>query len=352
MSRFDPLHELRPENVRKLLARSSKSCLLSVRDVLARLRGHPCLLPVFNVGCRHVLPGILRAAAELDALVGIAASPDEAGVDGGTTGQTPRELANGLLEFSERNDFVHPIVLHADAVPVSDTTPAEIDAARKNLDAMLHAGFTSFGIHVSPRPIAETTRWCAELARPLQDAGLGLEVALHPEEASVAAAPAEAALELVRGLAAAKAPPDLVAFQEPGPGGARRDAAREVADALAPFSIGLARSLAEGTDPRRASSWAGEGVRKLGVPGLWRRLLLENLPPPLLQTMRERAGGGDGACVLRAMKTLKRELDNIPEKFKRAIEQRAFEEALALLRAIDAAGSAQVLLERFLRGGK
>ena len=70
------------------------------------------------------------------------------------------------------------------------------------------------------------------------------------------------------------------------------------------------------------------------------------MPPPLLQSMRERAG--DEAALLQTMKLFKREIDNLPEKFKRAIEARAYEESLAILRAVDAEGTAQVVLDGFL----
>ncbi|MBI5366557.1 MAG: class II fructose-bisphosphate aldolase, partial [Planctomycetes bacterium] len=254
MSRFERLLERRPENVRRLLARASRTCLVSPRELYPALAPRGFVLPCFAVGCRHALPGLLRAAAEVDAVIGIQAPPAECAVSGGLTGQTPKELANGLLEAAERLRFEPPLALHAEGVPVGAATPGEIEAARRSIEAFIHAGFTSFRIDAAGRSTEENATWTGDLARPCAEAGLALEATLaggagaDPTGAAVTAA----ARALSSGLAAWQSRPQTIWFEEPPAGPAAGGpaagapgwpATRALVAALDASGIGVARPL-------------------------------------------------------------------------------------------------------------
>ena len=167
-----------PDSIRKKLGNSSKVCLLNGADVFLSLKDDPAIVMACNPRIHHVIPGIMRAAEELDAIVVFELTKTEGGLDGGYTGQTPALFASTVIEYAERFNFTRPFVIHADHLTVHDATPREFAEAERLLEAQLTAGFTSFAIDASFNQLEENIDIVRRLAALIREEGFGLEVEL------------------------------------------------------------------------------------------------------------------------------------------------------------------------------
>ena len=90
-----------PEPVKKLIGTGSKVCIINGSSVYGLLPETPFIIMGCNTRIRHVIPGIMRAAEELDAIVAFELTATEGGLDGGYTGQTPDQFVKSLVEYAE-----------------------------------------------------------------------------------------------------------------------------------------------------------------------------------------------------------------------------------------------------------
>lgn len=74
--------DLRPQIVREKLGSKSKVCLLSSRDIFSVIRDVPVVIMACNIRIKHIIPGIMKAAKELDAVVAFELAKTEGGLDG------------------------------------------------------------------------------------------------------------------------------------------------------------------------------------------------------------------------------------------------------------------------------
>ena len=81
--------ELRPKNATDKMGTDNSICLLNLKDILKVLKDKPIILMACNIRIKHVIPGIMRAAEELDAVLGFEVARSECNLTGGYTGQTP-----------------------------------------------------------------------------------------------------------------------------------------------------------------------------------------------------------------------------------------------------------------------
>ena len=79
----------RPEGTVKKLGKDDKLLLLSARSIFDVLRDKKVIIMACNIRIKHAVPGIMRAAEELDAIVGYELARTEGDLKGGYTGQTP-----------------------------------------------------------------------------------------------------------------------------------------------------------------------------------------------------------------------------------------------------------------------
>src|SRR5512138_27627 len=136
-------------NISRRLGSASKVCVLSGRDIFATLGKEKSIVMACNPRIAHVIPGIMRAAEELDALVIFELTATEGGLDGGYTGQTPEIFVQTLLEQAERHSFTKPFAIHADHITVKDSSETLLIDALRLIEAQRAAGFTSFALDAS-----------------------------------------------------------------------------------------------------------------------------------------------------------------------------------------------------------
>jgi fructose-bisphosphate aldolase class II len=85
-----------PEKIRHILGNQSTVCLLSGKDVFKSLQDEKMIVMGCNTRIKHAIPGIMKAAEELDAVVAFELTKSEGGIDGGYTGQTRNFLRNNI----------------------------------------------------------------------------------------------------------------------------------------------------------------------------------------------------------------------------------------------------------------
>lgn len=96
----------------------------------------------------EVVAGILQAAKDTENIVILELALSEMDRSGGYTGLTPAAFAARARKAAEMAGW-YGYVLHADHVTIKKGTEEEMEKIRKELDARIDAGFTSFAIDSS-----------------------------------------------------------------------------------------------------------------------------------------------------------------------------------------------------------
>jgi fructose-bisphosphate aldolase class II len=347
-----------PDKIRKKLGSASKVCLLNGADVFSLLRDDAAIVMGCNPRIHHVIPGIMRAAEELDAVVAFELTKTEGGLDGGYTGQTPELFASTVIDYAERFNFSRPFIIHADHLTVHDATPREFAEAERLLEAQLSAGFTSFSIDASFNPLDENIDIVRRLALLIRDEGYGLEVELGEPKAGEKNAPltsVEETAAFLTGLAERDVRPLLLAINN----GSKRgnylegesvnielELTGEIFRMAREFGVaGLVQHGITGTPLRIVGKLAEYGIRKGNIGTLWQNVAHAGLPPELMDEMRQWART-NRRDIKHATGVFKEEIDAIPDENIAMIIDMAYREAKEFLTAFRATGSATRLIER------
>jgi len=96
----------------------------------------------------EVIEGVLQAAKDSENVVILELALSEMNLKGGYTGLTPKAFAERVRKAAERVGW-YGYVLHADHVTIKKGTDEEIENVKRELDARVEAGFTSFAIDAS-----------------------------------------------------------------------------------------------------------------------------------------------------------------------------------------------------------
>jgi fructose-bisphosphate aldolase class II len=230
-----------PPNAAAKVPMENPACPLNGRDVFRALSPHKVIVMACNIRIPSVIPGIMRAADELGAVVAFELAKTEGNVDGGYTGMNPGIFVDTIFSHAGNVGFSVPFLIHGDHITVKNTSPKEIEDARALIAAELSAGYTSFAIDASFNPIPDNARITALLSGPILERKLGLEV----EVGEIKSAGSESALSTVE--------------EAVTPGEAR---CRGLPPIFA-VSNGSARRLRGG---RSSSTWSGRG-RSAAVRG-------------------------------------------------------------------------------------
>ena len=129
--------ELRPPNALAKLGDDSKVCLLNGKDVARVLRDDAVIIMACNARIKQVIPGIMRAAEDLDATLCFELALTEGGLDGGYTGMDPRTYWETVVGYAEEIGFTRPFFIHRDHTTVKDTSLESVESARRLLRVSL-----------------------------------------------------------------------------------------------------------------------------------------------------------------------------------------------------------------------
>jgi fructose-bisphosphate aldolase class II len=97
---------------------------------------------------KQVLEGILQAAKDTDNVVIMELALSEMDLNGGYCGVTPASFAQRVREAAEKVGWFG-YVLHADHLTVKKGTDEEIENVKKEIDARVEAGFSSYAVDSS-----------------------------------------------------------------------------------------------------------------------------------------------------------------------------------------------------------
>jgi len=359
---IDRILAMRPENAKKRLG-SSKALLLNSKHIIGAIRDEPMIVMACNTRIKHVIPGIMRAAEELDAVVGFELAKSEGNVDGGYTGMDPHTYVETVVGYAEAMGFSKPFFIHGDHITVKDTSEKQIEEARRLIAAELDAGYTSFAIDASFNEIPDNIKITCELAKPIIEAGIGLEgevgeikTASSSGEGSITTV--DEALEYVTGVVECGVKLDLLAINNGSVHGnylegypVHIDLVRtgEVYEAVKEFGPVIAQHGITGTPLEIIGRFADYGIRKGNVGTHWQNVAHKHLPPELFGEMKRWAEENQ-KDIKHATKVFKSEIDSIPEQYRKAIEDEAYATAKEFLTAFRAVGSATLVMEKMGEG--
>jgi fructose-bisphosphate aldolase class II len=351
----DKLAEMVPPGIRKMLGKDSGLLLLNSRDVFSALRDEQLIIMACNARIKHVIPGIMQAAEELDAVVAFELTRTEGGLDGGYTGQTPELFSQAIIDYGERLKFSKPFFIHGDHIKVKDASSGEMEEARKLIDAQIAAGFTSFTIDASFNSLKNNIAIVQSLAERISAEGYGLEAELRGVVSADNETPLTAVSEVegfLEGLAKSGSTPLLLSIDNGSKSGNYLEGqkvhidlerTREIFDRARGFGVaGLVQNGITGTPVQIVGKLADYGIRKGNIGTLWQNIAHAGLPFELMDTMRKWAKK-NRSDIKFATKLFKNEIDSIPEEDARQIQAMAYREAKELLTAFRAKGSASRL---------
>ncbi len=352
-----------PERVRKILGADSTTCLLGGKDVFTALKDEKLIIMGCNPRIKHAVPGIMKAAEELDAVVAFELTRSEGGLDGGYTGQTPALFCNMIFEYAERFNFTKPFLIHGDHITVQDNGVEEITAASDLLRAQVEAGYTSFALDASFNPLPENIEIVASLAKHVSQPEYGLELELGDSPPDAAAPPLTTAAEseeFLEGITRRGIRPQLLSINNGSKRGnylegevVRIDLVRtrQIYDIVLSYGLsGLVQHGITGTPLHLVGKLADYGIRKGNIGTLWQNVAHAGLPLELMDAMRLWARENKKDIKF-ATRVFKSEIDAIPEKNVKLIHEMAYREAREFLTAFYAKGSATKLARALRKTG-
>ncbi len=344
-----------PAQVRNLLGSGSTLCLLNGTDVFSSFRNETLIIMACNARIGHVIPGIMQAAEELDAVIAFELTKTEGGLDGGYTGMTPSLFFETLVSNAERINFSKPFILHADHITIKDSSTPERLEAQRLIEAQLAAGFTSFAIDASFNDLHTNIQVIEQVAGPILSAGYSLEVELgevKPVGTDSDLTTVEETQEFLSTLTNRGIQPQLLAINNGSKTGnyiegqivnidlERTRRIHEVA--LSHGLSGLVQHGITGTPLRIVGKLADFGIRKGNIGTLWQNVVHAGLPLDLMDAMRRWAR--ENRCDIKyATRVFKADIDAIPEENVKQIQEMAYRETKEFITAFGAKGSATKL---------
>jgi fructose-bisphosphate aldolase class II len=351
------VYSLIPDRIRIKLGSKSKVCLVNGNELFRRMRGERFMIMACNTRIKHAIPGIMKAAQELDALVAFELAMSEGHVDGGYTGMSPQVYFNTVVDYAERTGFTKPFIIHGDHITIKDASDKAIDKGRTLIDAELEAGYTSFAIDASFNHIPDNIRITTQLAKKIVDAGLGLEVEVG-EIKSVGSqgeiTTVAEAQEFIDTLTSRGIRPNLLAINNGSKHGnylpgeevhIDLERTKDVHTAISKHGVDIAQHGITGTPLHLMHKFVDCGIKKGNVGTLWQNIAHEHLPKDLMDRMAKWAKD-NGKNIKEATKPFKQEIDSIPDSYRLAIEDHAYREAKEFFDAFQAVGSASKLASK------
>jgi fructose-bisphosphate aldolase class II len=353
---FEIFRQHIPDRVKNLLGSDSRVRIINGSAAFRGVRA-PYIIMACNPRIKHVIPGIMRAAEELDALIAFELSATEGGLDGGYTGQTPERFSETVIGYAEAAKFSKPFIIHADHITVKNPSEEELIAAEVLIEAQLKAGYSSFAVDASFNPMTENIHITARLLKKLQDMNAGLEVELGevtPVGRESSLTTVEEVEEFLGALASRGISPHLLAIDNGSKSGNYLDGqlinidlqrTGEIFAAAGRFGLsGLVQHGITGTPLRIVGKLAEYGIRKGNIGTLWQNVAHAGLPPDMRDWARLEKRDIKYATAVFADR-----INSITASDKKLIADLAYREAKEFITAFHAKGSVSKLAEALQR---
>ena len=365
--------EARPENVKKLYPNSIVP-LFNGKALIEAARKNNAMIMACNIRCRLPVEGIVLASMACKAPVMYEIAKSELSY----TEFTPATFVQFIISENERlGNTEVPFAIHADHITVKK--PEEVDAVRTLIADEIAAGFTSFAIDASHMENEKNLQAPIELAKPIMQLGLNLEVELGEIGAKSGTSegftqPDEAEW-FIRELDKNGVHPYLLAINNgsihgtyfgSAQEGIQLDLTRQIWQAIQPWSVDIAQHGITGTSLEKISTFIQYGIRKGNVGTLWQNIsfgLAMNQNGNAITTEKREyikrpyrgvtdelwqemcdwavATGNTGGEIKKANKAFAAKMNALPVAAKRRITDHAYEEAVRLFEATRSIGLAE-----------
>lgn len=339
--------------IKKLGSRSNIN-LISSKEMFSKIKDFPVIIMACNIRIKHVVPGIMKASEELNSIMGFELAKSEGDLSGGYTGQTPEDFVNMILDYADKYKYSMPFFIHADHITVKDTSEKSVEGAKKLIDAQIKAGFTSFAIDASFNEIPDNIKITTYLSKPIIENGFGLETEVGEvkstgQEAEITTV--EEAVEYIDGLLNNNVFPQLLAINNGSKHGNYKpgeevhiDLKRtlDIYNAIKKHNVCIAQHGITGTPLNIIGQFADCGIRKGNVGTEWQNIAHRNLPPDLMDKMKNWAEN-NGKDIKFATKEFKNEIDSIPSEYSQKIMDEAYLKAKEFIIAFRSKDSANLL---------
>ncbi len=353
------LRDLMPANARKKLGSASKLNVLSSHDVFRVLKEDKVIIMACNTRIKHVIPGIMRAAQALDAVVCYELAKSESDLKGGYTGMTPVQYAETVFGYAEAVKLDKPFFIHGDHVTTKSPDAAVVGASRDLVKAQLEAGYTSVAIDASFNETHDNIKISSELGRMVLDAGAGLEAEVGEIKSTKEGGEittVDEAVEFVEGMEKAGVHMDLLATNNGSKHGNYKPGEEvhielgrtgDIYNAIKKWGVCIAQHGITGTPLDLVGQFADYGIRKGNVGTNWQNIAHDGLPGDLMSRMREWAKK-ENKDIKFATKQFLSDIDAISSADAKKIEDMAYKSAVEFITAFRAKGTASLVEKRLL----
>ena len=353
------LLDLRPDHIKEKVGSKSKVCLLSSKLIFNALKDQVCIVMACNTRIKHVIPGIMRAAKELEAVVAYELAKSECNLQGGYTGMTPADFFEAVADYAERLNYTDPFFIHGDHLTVKTNREEEIAETEELLKAEIDAGYTSFAIDASFNELEDNITVTSRLAKHVVDLNMGLEVEVGEIKSAGSEGEittVEEATSFINGLKENDILPNLLAINNGSKHGNYLEGEKifidlertgEIYEAIKDDGIRIAQHGITGTPPHLLGRFADYGIRKGNVGTEWQNVAHQGLPQDLVEEMGKWAKKA-GKDMKFANRQFKQEIDDLPKKHLEKIADLAYEKAGEFIIAFRAKGTATFVAEQLV----
>ena len=353
------LQDLMPANARKKLGSGNKLNVLSSHDVFRVIKDEKLIIMACNTRIKHVIPGIMRAAQDLDAVVCYELAKSESNLKGGYTGMTPAQYADTVFGYAEAVKLTKPFFIHGDHVTTKSPDPAVVGESRDLIKAQLEAGYTSVAIDASFNETEDNIKVSAELGKMVLGAGAGLEAEVGEIKSTKEGGEittVEEAVEFIEGMEKAGVHADLLATNNGSKHGNYKPGEEvhielnrtgDIYNAIKKWGVCIAQHGITGTPLNLVGQFADYGIRKGNVGTNWQNIAHDGTPADLMKAMKEWCQK-ENKDIKFATKQFLSEINSLPRENVKKIEDMAYKSAVDFITAFRARGSATLVEKRIL----
>ncbi len=353
------LQDLMPANAKKKLGSATRLNVVSSHDVFRVLKDDRVIIMACNTRIKHVIPGIMRAAQDLDAVVCFELAKSEGDLKGGYTGMDPYKYAETVFGYADAIKFTKPFFIHGDHVTTKSPDPAVVGNSRDLIKAELEAGYTSIAIDASFNETDDNIKISAELGRMVLNAGAGLEAEVGEIKSTKEGGEittVEEAVEFIEGMEKAGVHADLLATNNGSKHGNYKPGEEvhielgrtgDIYNAIKKWGVCIAQHGITGTPLDLVGQFADYGIRKGNVGTNWQNIAHACLPPDLMNTMREWAKK-ENKDIKFATKQFLSDINSISAEYAKKTEEAAYQSAAEFITAFRAKGTASLVAKRLL----
>jgi hypothetical protein len=335
MNDYERVLKLRPPSVVTRLGQDSNLPILEPRRIGHALSGKRVPLLCVPVLFPAAIAGLLRAAREMDAVLGLSCP---------VLFERPHAAESFITALRKEGEGLHrkPLFLQAGPLRLSSTEPAARDQALTLTRQLLEAGFSLLSFDGSRLGVANNVQACRELVQLTAGTGVAVELTA-PRNAGGRTSP-EGLRNYLQSLEKAGIHPDFMRVglvpSEGEPGQESMDTVLlGLATVAAEFAVELAIADRGRPTHNEIIAWVEAGARKIDAGDVFSHIVLGMLPEDVRAGLLSRAKETQTslADLLAASETI---IQGLTDRAQERLEALTFADALLLLGTLGAKGSA------------